>query len=164
MDGTRLRALPLSRLAAGLSVSALLAFACFPVFAFADSSQIEYESEIPNAGGHGKGSNGGSATSSSVPTHAQSATRSGSSRAHRTASGRQVGQGGGASGTGRGPGSAGLTSGLPNAHTSSGSGSSPLLPILIAILALAAVSIGAVMIRQRRQRGAPDASISPKAG
>lgn len=43
-----------------------------------------------------------------------------------------------------------------------GGSSSPLVPILIAIAALAAISIGAVVIRQRRQRG-PGGSVSPKA-
>ena len=43
-------------------------------------------------------------------------------------------------------------------------GSSPLVPILIAILALAAISVGAVMYRQRRQRRGPGTgTASPKA-
>jgi len=49
--------------------------------------------------------------------------------------------------------------------TSSSGGSSPLVPILIAIVALAAVSIGAVMLRRRRQGqgAAPSGTASPKA-
>jgi len=43
-------------------------------------------------------------------------------------------------------------------------GSSPLLPILIAIAVLAAVSVGVVMFRQRRRGGAPGSSVSPEAG
>jgi hypothetical protein len=44
------------------------------------------------------------------------------------------------------------------------SGSSPLVPILIAIAALAAISIGVVMMRARRQRdGRGGASVSPEA-
>ena len=47
---------------------------------------------------------------------------------------------------------------------SSDGGSSPLVPILIGIVALAAISVGAVMYRQRRQRRGPTASApSPKA-
>ena len=44
-----------------------------------------------------------------------------------------------------------------------GGGSSPLVPILIAIAVLAAISIGVVMMRQRRQRRGPGSSVSPKA-
>jgi hypothetical protein len=40
-------------------------------------------------------------------------------------------------------------------------GSSPLVPILIAIAALAAVSIGVVVMRNRR--GGSDSPVSPKA-
>jgi hypothetical protein len=39
-----------------------------------------------------------------------------------------------------------------------------LVPILIALAVLAAISIGAVVIRQRRQNGdGPGAAVSPKA-
>ena len=41
--------------------------------------------------------------------------------------------------------------------------SSPLVPILIAIAVLAAITIGAVVVRQRRQRGEPGGQVSPKA-
>ena len=41
--------------------------------------------------------------------------------------------------------------------------SSPLVPILIAIAALAAISIAAVVIRNRRQGDGPDTGVSPKA-
>jgi hypothetical protein len=51
-----------------------------------------------------------------------------------------------------------------NASHSSG-GSSPLVPILIAIAVLAAISIGAVIYRQRRQdSGGSGSPVSPKAG
>jgi len=42
-------------------------------------------------------------------------------------------------------------------------GSSPLVPILIAIAALAAISIGVVMFRAKRQRGEGSSSVSPEA-
>ena len=55
-------------------------------------------------------------------------------------------------------------SGKPASHTDDG-GSSPLVPILIAIAVLAAISVAVVMIRQRRQRGDgdPRATASPEA-
>lgn len=46
---------------------------------------------------------------------------------------------------------------------SSDSGSSPLVPILIALAAVMAVAIAVVVIRQRRQRGGPDGHVSPEA-
>jgi cobalamin biosynthesis Mg chelatase CobN len=46
---------------------------------------------------------------------------------------------------------------------SSDSGSSPLVPILIAIAAVMAIAIAVVVIRQRRQRGGPDGHVSPEA-
>ncbi len=45
-----------------------------------------------------------------------------------------------------------------------GGGSSPLVPILIAVAVLAAISIGAVIYRQRRQdSGGSGSPVSPKA-
>jgi len=38
-----------------------------------------------------------------------------------------------------------------------------VVPILVAIFLLAAISVGAVMIRQRRQRGGSGSPVSPKA-
>ncbi len=46
---------------------------------------------------------------------------------------------------------------------SDGGGSSPLVPILIAIAVLAAISVAVVMIRQKRQRRGPTATASPEA-
>ncbi len=43
------------------------------------------------------------------------------------------------------------------------SSSSPLVPVLIAVAILAAISIGAVVLKQRRQRDEPDGAVSPKA-
>jgi hypothetical protein len=57
----------------------------------------------------------------------------------------------------------GTESGKPVSHSSGGS--SPLVPILIAIAVLAAISIGAVIYRQRRQdSGGSGSPVSPKAG
>jgi cobalamin biosynthesis Mg chelatase CobN len=53
--------------------------------------------------------------------------------------------------------------GQPASH-SSGGGSSPLVPILIAVAVLAAISIGAVIYRQRRQgNGGSGSPVSPNA-
>jgi hypothetical protein len=54
-------------------------------------------------------------------------------------------------------------SATPASSTDSSGGSSPLVPILIAIAALAAISIGAVMIRAKRQRDESGSSVSPEA-
>jgi cobalamin biosynthesis Mg chelatase CobN len=51
-------------------------------------------------------------------------------------------------------------SGVPASHSDDDSGSSPLVPILIAIAVLAAISVAVVMVRQRR---GPNASASPEA-
>lgn len=55
-----------------------------------------------------------------------------------------------------------FTSGEP-ASSVGGGGSSPLVPILIAIAVLAAITIGVVMMRQRRGSQAPSSPASPKA-
>lgn len=82
----------------------------------------------------------------------------------------------GGSGQGKGGGSANsgakpvahtpsqTASGKPASHSDDG-GSSPLVPILIAIAVLAAISVAVVMIRQRRQRNSdgPSAAASPEA-
>lgn len=44
-----------------------------------------------------------------------------------------------------------------------GGGSSPLVPILIAIAVLAAISVAVVMAKQRRQRRGPTGTASPEA-
>jgi hypothetical protein len=54
-------------------------------------------------------------------------------------------------------------SGVPTSESDDGGGSSPLVPILIAIAILAAISVAVVMIRQRRQRRGPAATASPEA-
>jgi cobalamin biosynthesis Mg chelatase CobN len=54
-------------------------------------------------------------------------------------------------------------SGIPTSQSDDGGGSSPIVPILIAIAVLAAISVAVVMIRQRRQRRGPTATASPEA-
>jgi len=55
------------------------------------------------------------------------------------------------------------TPGVQASKSSDGGSSSPLVPILIAIAILAAISVAVVMIRQRRQRRGPTANASPEA-
>jgi cobalamin biosynthesis Mg chelatase CobN len=152
-----------------LSVLALLALACFPVLA---QAEVQYEDEAPSVkvppkkvahhsepkakssdaepggpGGSG-GSNGGSSTGGSS---------SGAGHNPSTGGGSGTGQGvsgNGPTGTGKGNPSNSGQPGSPTAkQEASDSSSSPLVPILIAIAVLAAISIGAVIYRQRRQDG-----------
>jgi uncharacterized membrane protein len=57
---------------------------------------------------------------------------------------------------------AGGGTGTPVAHKteSSGGGSSPVVPILIAVIVLAAISIGVVLYRQRKSGQGPDSRVS----
>jgi cobalamin biosynthesis Mg chelatase CobN len=175
-----------------LSVLALLALACFPVLAQAEeSSGAQYELAVPTATGHTsppKGGSGGtspahsSATGGGSPTsssgssgdsgNAGAGSPSGSSANNNpsTAGNGSTGEGS----RGNGPTGAGKTNAqqgqngsqaknLNGTQTSSDDGSSPLVPILIAVAVLAAISIAAVVIRQRRQRDGSGAQVSPKA-
>jgi cobalamin biosynthesis Mg chelatase CobN len=68
------------------------------------------------------------------------------------------------SGGNNGPGGGTLNKAQPVSNATEGSdnsSSSPLVPILIAIVVLAAISVGAVIYRQRHQR--PGSTVSPKA-
>jgi cobalamin biosynthesis Mg chelatase CobN len=167
-----------------VSVLVLLALACFPVLAHADSSEVQYQDAPPTVTGTkvpkdhkpptGKSHSGGGSTSAQASKANGSGASGKGSSAGGSSSGSGTGTGGVGTGqqgspgkaSGRGSGSSGQATGNNASPTSSqgDSGSSPLVPILIAILALAAISLGAVMIRQRRRRGTPGAQISPKAG
>lgn len=76
------------------------------------------------------------------------------------------GNGGGNKPNGGGQGENGLSGNTPVAHTgtphsSSSGGSSPVLPILIAVVVLAAISIGVVLYRQRKSgQGGSDGRVS----
>ncbi|HEX3324386.1 MAG TPA: hypothetical protein VHR65_04515 [Solirubrobacterales bacterium] len=178
-----------------MSVLALLALACFPVFAHAeDSSGAQYTDAIPSAEGENssahhnkrppiaKASEKGGATTQNGSTgkngsqQAPSESMEGASEKESSSEGGGGAAAGNGSGTGQGnPGGSATgkanapaqQSGQPNgtaASQESDSGSSPLIPILAAILILAAISVGAVMYRQRRQRRGPTTSSpSPKA-
>ncbi len=175
-----------------MSVIALLALACFPVLAHAeDSSGVQYSDAIPKAEGENvpashkrppiakaadnggaaapdgtKGSQGSDESTAGSPED-ESTEKSGGVATNGNGNGGGTGQGSpGGSGNGKANGQVQGTSqakGTP-ASQKSDSSSSPLIPILIAILVLAAISVGAVMIRQKRQRRGPTASApAPKA-
>jgi cobalamin biosynthesis Mg chelatase CobN len=185
--GTRHRLAPQPgrSLFALMSVVALLALACFPVFAHAeDSSGVQYSDNLPSAEGENhpvqhkrppvaKAADNGGASAPTATTGSPDSNDSteGSSEEESSSAGGGVAANGNDRGDGTGQSSpAGSANKAPgskvqhgdqNASTpvskSSDSGSSPLVPILIAILVLAAISVAVVMIRQRRQGGGPTA-------
>lgn len=154
--------------------------ACFPGLAQAEEATgPQYTPEVPNIpnnessnppkSGGGTG-DGGSADASDSPDGAGVGGKNGSGSGDGGNTG-QGNQGSGKSGAGKGAGAGGaagdiegskpITSFDPASSQASDDGSSPLVPILIAIAALAAISIGAFYYRQRRQ--GPDSPVSPKA-
>lgn len=159
-----------------LSVLALLAMACLPAFAGADSSGFQYQDSPPKVtGGGAPGESdleGGSSSTSGVGGGKDGTGKDGTGKKGKGKDGEAGGAGGGG---GNGPGGSGsIGGGTPLGDSgeasevgSSGGGSSPLPLILIAIAALAAVSIGVVLYRQRRSREggdkAPGSSVSPEA-
>jgi cobalamin biosynthesis Mg chelatase CobN len=90
----------------------------------------------------------------------------GTKKAHPSTSGGGGGNkpkgGGGAGGAGDGLGNGqkvpGQQSGANVSHSSGGS--SPVVPILIAVIVLAAISIGVVLYRQRKSGQGPDSRVS----
>jgi MYXO-CTERM domain-containing protein len=160
-----------------LSVLALLALACFPVFVQADSSQIQYEPARPSATGlppadnqppaNSSGAGGGTPGSSGSSSGGSSAGDPSSSTGGAAATGSDGGTGQGSPGgvsQGKALDSAEQTGQAPAQTSSDDDGSSPLVAILIAIAALAAISLGVLAMRARRQDGDPGSSVSPKAG
>jgi hypothetical protein len=170
-----------------LSVLALLAFACFPILAQASESVGPvYETEVPTVNGHttppthsGGGtpahsSSGGNPSSTGSTPSNGSGSGSGGNPSSAN-SNPSTGEGGGTGSGGQGNGSTAngkggnqQVSSLSNGQQASSQksaddSSSPLIPILIAIAVLAAISIGVVVVRQRRQRGSSGAQVSPKA-
>ena len=163
------------------SVLALLALACFPVLAQAGSGTIEYDPSLPGDGGAKQ--NEDIAKSSETPNsggaEAPPSTGSGESYTEEAPPSSESGIAGN-TGNGGGkaqgspdkgnnpPAKAKVQPATPIAKSTSDSaddgGSSPLVPILIAALVLAAISVAAVMIRQRRQRDGSNPSLSTKAG
>ncbi|MGN6258465.1 MAG: hypothetical protein ACTHN3_12070 [Solirubrobacterales bacterium] len=162
---------------------AVLAFACSPALAHAEEATgIQYESEVPTVpqeqgsgggGGHHNGSSGGGPNAGI--SNSPGGQGSGGGNGPGAGGGSHGGQGSqgsegntGSPGNGAGNAKAGLGEGrqvaqpIENAaNTSEDESSSPLVPILIAIAVLAAISIGAFYYRQRRQGAG--SSVSPKA-
>jgi cobalamin biosynthesis Mg chelatase CobN len=158
-------------------VFALLALACFPILAQADSSEAQYEDALDTVtGGKIPTRSGPPANASKQPSATNDSTNSGSSGNKSSASNRSSKGGRNAASNGeasKGQGSPGERS---NSHrapaakpiglapTEEEGNTSPLVPILIAIAVLAAISIGVVVMRQRRLRDGADASpASPEA-
>jgi len=170
------------------SLLALLALALSPVAAMADSSGTQYEDALPSADGGkqndppAKSSSNGGASAPTADSGSNGSDSSGSSsQSPSSESGGAAAAKGGDGGTGQGSQETGQPGGgnqgtqdkgqasdpqpasqlTPATETSDDDGgSSPLVPILIAIAVLAAISVGAVVMRQRRQRDGT--SVSPK--
>lgn len=107
------------------------------------------KSGAPSGGGNNGGSNTGGGTNTGQRSQGQNGE------------GSQNGGGGGHAEQGVQKAKPISALGEPAGHTEESS-SSPLVPILIAIAVLAAISIGAFFYRQRRQGGG-DSPVSPKA-
>lgn len=129
-------------------------------------------SKSPNGGASAPSKNGSSESNSSEGGSSAGSTSSGSdggsSGPTGTSGGNGAGQQGSPDNTSSGASAGGVqTSGQVNSKPAStqsdDGGSSPLIPILIAIAVLALISFGAMMIKQRRQRGASSSRVSPKA-
>jgi hypothetical protein len=157
-----------------LLLLALIALACVPVLAQAEgSSGVVYNPKLPSAEGHGGGGHeqiaktstekGGGTNAAPVeeaPAPAPPASEV-SSGGVPSGEGGGTAQGGhersqGSQEGGNGNGGKPVTPKPAPAAPSGGGGSSPLLPILIAIAALAAISVGALLVRQRRNRSGHD--------
>jgi cobalamin biosynthesis Mg chelatase CobN len=159
-----------------LSVLAVLAMACFPVFAQAEEATGPvYEPEVPTVpseastggGPHGGGSagisnspggngSGGSGSGTGGGSHNGQGSQAPHAESGRSGSGSE------AAGGKVGPGhEVKLGENASSPSHQGESSSSPLVPILIAIVVLAAISIGAYYFRQRRQGAG--SSVSPKA-
>lgn len=103
-------------------------------------------------GGGGSGNDGGSGKGGG--------TNTGQGSQGSPGEGSQGGGGSGPADQGLGKAKPISTLGEPAGHTTDEGSSSPLVPILIAIAVLAAISVGAYYYRQRRD---PDSPVSPKA-
>jgi cobalamin biosynthesis Mg chelatase CobN len=171
----RLRAWPVFRSVSGW---VLLALVCLPAVAQADSSEVQYSNPVPTATGKApthhepvateSGNGGGSPTAPAGGGSTSNPSQVGSDKDSSPANGGGAKTAKPKSGTAQGSpggGSAGEQAANPQhvtqtgAPTSeSGDDSSPLVPILIAIAVLAAISLGAVMFRRRRQASQPSVS------
>jgi hypothetical protein len=160
-----------------LSMSALLAFACFPVLAQADSSELEYRdapppeyektpnknpATPPKTGGPGQSPTSPGSTDDGNSGRKSATDESGGAPAHKGGGGKG-GPGPQADRGGKGDKNGGQPKAIDATPTSTeDGGSSPLVPILIALAVLAAISIGAVVMRRRRD-SEPGSPVSPGA-
>jgi cobalamin biosynthesis Mg chelatase CobN len=164
-------------------VLAVLAFACSPALAHAEEATgIQYESEVPTVpseqspgGGHPGGSQGGNGgPHAGISNHpGENGTGGGKTPGaggeSHTGQGNQAPEGNGTQTPHGEKSPKGVVENQTIANPAPGnstaaendSSSSPLVPILIAIVVLAAISIGAFYYRQRRQGAG--SSVSPKA-
>lgn len=159
-----------------VSVLALLAFSCAPAVAQAETVYETPETNLPGEKSPAKHKNPVS-PESSPKAHVSKEPGNGGTEQPEESSESQGGSSGnpstptggaGAQGKdGAGANVANKQSGgnlqaaqaLPTTTDSSGDSSSPLVPILIALAVLAAISVGAVLYRQRRgDRFSPNAS------
>ena len=164
-----------------LSVLALLALACSPVLAQADSGTIEYNPSLPSDGGPKQNENIAKSSESPNTGGAEAPPSGGTSEGYvEQAPPSSEGQGHANAGTEGGPsqgspdkgnnppGGTKVQPAAPHVQSTPNSAddgsSSPLVPILIAAAVLAAISIAALLIRQRRQRDGSSPSLSTKAG
>jgi cobalamin biosynthesis Mg chelatase CobN len=164
-------------------VLALLAFACFPVLAQAEETVYETESttlpgEVEQTPTHHKnhhqGESSPQANASESPegggsggSSPESSGQNGASQESNPSTPGGGGQDQSKEGNGTGNakkqpvGSLQTAQPVSNSTQSGDDGSSsPLVPILIAVAVLAAISVGAVLVRQRR---GSDGRISPRA-
>jgi cobalamin biosynthesis Mg chelatase CobN len=163
-----------------LSVVALLAFLCFPALALADSGEIQYEEVTPTVTGeknpptHHEPTAHPSNVTGGAQAPGSEASNSGSPKAEPSTGGQtpatvnatgdgQGSRGHDSTGAKKQPGQDQSPGASKTAAQSDDGGSSPRIPILIAILVLAGISIGVVIMRAKRQQGGPGASVSPKA-
>jgi cobalamin biosynthesis Mg chelatase CobN len=168
-----------------VSVLALLAFGSFPVLAEANPNYEVEHTTLPEGGGTpthhknpggsesspeaekstapGGGSNGGGGGGSGQSQTGVSKSHGGAPQESNPGSHGGGGKPQGNSGkeaVGNGKSAGSVQVGEPKSATSD-SGSSPLVPILIAVAVLAAISVGAVLVRQRRGSAG---GLSPKRG
>jgi len=154
-----------------LSLLALLAFCCLPVLAQASSGGAQYQDAAPSApGGSPSKDDLSGGSTSGIGSAAGSKGKNGGKGSSSTAGGKNGGgpessQGTGEIGAGQALGDENAAGAAPG--TDSG-GSSPLVPILIAILLLAGGSVAYVMYKRRRAAPGdpsdPSSTISPEAG
>jgi len=153
-----------------VSVLALLAFTCFPVFAQAETVYKTESTNLPGGGGGKPPSHHQNPGSPESSPNAHQSTAPGAGGADHSKSESSKSQNGASregnpstpGGAGEPQGNAGKSAvgdgkpvgtvhlGAPSSQAAESDGSSPLVPILIAVAVLAAISVGAVMVRQRR--------------